>query len=88
MGMRAHLIVLVLLFARPGFAEPPNVLSIARPKDGQWLTINMNGVKTGYLFSKLAVQEWEGKPAIVSVEELVLRSKTGDTQRRGTSTII
>jgi hypothetical protein len=61
----------------------PRILSVPRPKGGEWMGLYVLGKKAGWAFSDLRVGEYEGQKVIVSTSRVTLKASVGgaDMQR-------
>ena len=61
----------------------PKILTMARPKGGEWMGLYVLGKKAGWAFSGLRAGEYEGQKVVVALSRVTLKASVGgaDMQR-------
>ncbi|HEY3444893.1 MAG TPA: transglutaminase-like domain-containing protein [Myxococcales bacterium] len=58
-------------------APAPKVLSLPRPKGGEWMGLYVLGKKAGWAFSDMREGELDGRKVVVSISRVVIKASVG-----------
>lgn len=66
--------------AQAAASNLPKVLTVPRPKGGEWMGLYVLGKKAGYAFSEIREGELDGKKVVVAISRVVLKATVGGAE--------
>jgi transglutaminase-like putative cysteine protease len=70
-------ILLIAALMQSAPAATPDVLTLKRPAEGEWMGIYLLGHKAGYSYSRLEKGKLDGKPVLIGTEDTTLKANVG-----------